>query len=776
MLAKRHRFWEGHEGNNLGLPLSVIPKLAMKFPFRRNPNPNPAETEAQSTGLGTFGGVYTPSILTILGVIMYLRFGWVVGNVGLLGTLLIVTLSTSITFLTSLSICAIATDRVVRAGGAYYMISRSLGIETGGAVGIPLYFAQALSVALYTIGFAESVVTAFGNLNQLYVALITTILVATLAMTSASIAIRAQYFIMAAIALSLISFFLGKPLEPTDIELWGAPDRLSEPFWNVFAVFFPAVTGIMAGVNMSGDLRNPTRSIPIGTLAAVGTGYVIYMVLPILLAQRADATTLISEPLIMQEMALWGPAILLGVWGATLSSALGSILGAPRVLQALARDGVLPRSMRFLGTGSGETDEPRVGTAVTLVVVLAAVYIGDLNLIAPVLTMFFLTTYLVLNVSAGLEGFLQSPSFRPQFRVHWSLSLLGAVGCLWVMFLINALATVVAAIIVLAIYFWLQQRELRVAWGDVRRGLWMALLRAGIYQLGRGEDTKNWRPHILVLSGAPTKRWSLIEVADALTHNRGLVTVSSVLPSGSRDIPQQAQMEARIREYLERRGVQALVRLVTAPDAFAGVQRLVETYGIGPLVPNTILLGDSESEKRRDSYCQMLAQIHRARRNIIILRENHERGFGLRHRIDVWWGGMQGNGALMLLLAYLLRTDMRWRNATIYLKLVVSDRAAAEAARANLDRLVKQLRIGALPQVIVADERPFEQILRQSSRKADLIFLGMATPNENYTEYYEKLQALTTGLPTTIFVLAAPDFAFSDVLSESPTASPKTAS
>ncbi|HEY9668871.1 MAG TPA: amino acid permease, partial [Coleofasciculaceae cyanobacterium] len=354
----------------------------MKSPFGRTPQSTSQTIPAKSSGLGTFGGVYTPSILTILGVIMYLRFGWVVGNVGLLGTLIIVTLATSITFLTSLSISAIATDRVVRVGGAYYMISRSLGIETGGAVGIPLYFAQAFSVALYTIGFAESIVETFSNLNQLYVALITTIAVAILALTSANIAIRAQYIIMAAIALSLLSLLFGHPIEPTRIEMWGAPDRLSEPFWGVFAVFFPAVTGIMAGVNMSGDLRDPTRSIPIGTLAAVGTGYFIYMVLPIILAMRADATTLLEEPLIMQQMALWGPAILLGVWGATLSSAIGSILGAPRVLQALARDGVLPRWMSFLGKGSGRDDEPRIGTAVTLGVATAVVCIGDLNLIA----------------------------------------------------------------------------------------------------------------------------------------------------------------------------------------------------------------------------------------------------------------------------------------------------------------------------------------------------------------------------------------------------------
>jgi amino acid transporter len=738
----------------------------MKLPFGRRPQSTAQTTTEKPSGLGTFGGVYTPSILTILGVIMYLRFGWVVGNVGLLGTLIIVTLSTSITFLTSLSISAIATDRVVRVGGAYYMISRSLGIETGGAVGIPLYFAQAFSVALYTIGFAESVVATFSHLNQLYVALITTVAVAVLALTSASIAIRAQYFIMAAIALSLIAFVFGHPVEPTQIELWGAPDRLSEPFWGVFAVFFPAVTGIMAGVNMSGDLRDPSRSIPTGTLAAVGTGYVIYMGLPIFLAMRADATTLLEEPLIMQQMALWGPAILLGVWGATLSSALGSILGAPRVLQALARDGILPRWLSFLGTGSGRDDEPRIGTAVTLGVATAAVCLGDLNLIAPVLTMFFLTTYLVLNLSAAIEGFLQSPSFRPTFRVHWVFSLLGAIGCIAVMFLINAVATVVAAVIVLCIYLWLQRRELQTTWGDVRRGIWMELMRMGIFQIDHQPDTKNWRPHILVLSGAPTKRWSLIEFADALTHNRGLVTVSSVLPSGSRDIAQQAKMEQTIRDYLERQGVQALVRLVTAPNPFDGAQRLVEAYGLGSLVPNTILLGDSEEPSRRDRYCQLIAEIHGAKRNLVILRENQELGFGLRRRIDVWWGGMQANGGLMLLLAYLLRKDMDWRNAEIYLKLVVADEAAAVAAQANLESLVKQLRIGAISQVLVADRRPFTEVLHKSSQKADLVFLGMATPKEHFTQYYESLHNRTAELPTTAFVLAAPEFAFAEILSD----------
>ncbi|MCL7975037.1 MAG: amino acid permease [marine benthic group bacterium] len=696
---------------------------------------------------------------------MYLRFGWVVGNVGLPATLLIVTISTSITFLTALSISAIATDQRVRVGGAYYMVSRSLGIETGGAVGIPLFFAQALSVALYTVGFAESVSRAFPLLPERPVGLVTTVLVALLALKSARVAIRAQYFIMGAIALSLISFFFGHSIGPADAVVVPIRDVPRQDFWVVFAVFFPAVTGIMAGVNMSGDLAHPGRAIPRGTLAAIGVGYAIYMILPIFLALRADANSLIQDPLIMRRMALWGDAILLGVWGATLSSAVGSILGAPRVLQALARDGVLPESLRWLGRGSGPEDTPRAGTMVTLGIALAAVALGNLNLIAPVLTMFFLTTYGVLNISAGLERALGSPSFRPRFRVPWYLSAIGAVGCVVVMFLVNAIATVAAMVIVGWIYLWLERREVQAAWGDVRRGLWMALTRAGLFRLQGADDAKNWRPHLLVLSGAPTRRWYMVAFADWLAHRRALVTVASVITDESVTLERQSSMENTISDYLARRGVQALIRLIRAPDPFEGAQRLVEAYGLGEMVPNTILLGDSEIEEHRDAYCRMLARFHEGRRNVVILHYNHDVGFGERKIIDVWWGGLKRNGGLMLTLAYLLQTSLAWRGARIRVKMVRPSEEAARAARPNLEGVAGGLRSGAEVEVLVNDTgRKFVDILHESSRDADLIFLGMREPGEDYVAYYERLRHAAEGMPTTAFVLASEDLPFEEIV------------
>ena len=695
---------------------------------------------------------------------MYLRFGWVVGNVGLAGTLLIVTISTSITFLTGLSISAIATNQNVKIGGAYYMISRSLGIEPGGAIGIPLYFAQALSVALYTIGFAESLVNVFPGLNMKITGAITTILVALLALKSAKAAIKVQYIILTAICISLVSLLFGKPIEQTEIELWGAAPGNSEDFWVVFAVFFPAVTGIMAGVNMSGDLKDPAKSIPKGTLAAIGAGYLVYMVLPIILAMRADALSLIEDPLIMRKIAFWGDAILLGVWGATLSSAVGSILGAPRILQALARDGLFPGWMKWLGKGSGEDDEPRIGTVVTLVVALAAVMLGNLDIIAPILTMFFLTTYAVLNISAGMEQLLGSPSYRPKFKVPWYVSLVGAVGCIAVMLLINWVATVIALAVVGLIFFWYERKQFEAPWGDIRGGVWTAIATFALKRMRISPDPKNWRPHILVLSGSPTYRWNLVEIAQSITHKRDLLTVASVITQKDMVPERLRKFEKAIRDYLSRRGVFAFVRVLTASNPFQGSVNLVQNYGIGRFVPNVVILGFSYNEAHIKDYYQMIDTMHREQRNIILLKSDTERNFGTYSRIDVWWGGLQGNGGLMIVLAHQLRRSQKWRGAQINVKMALKNEEAVEETRENLQALVDEFRVDANLELIISGDKEIKQVLSEHSSHADLVVLGMAPPSVDFPQHYRRMQYLAEGLPTTMFVLAAENLSFGEVL------------
>jgi amino acid transporter len=695
---------------------------------------------------------------------MYLRFGWVVGNVGLVGTLAIVTISTLITFLTALSIAAIATNAPVKTGGAYYMISRSLGIEIGGAVGIPLYLAQAFSVALYIIGFSESLVTIFPSLNMKLIGIITTLLLGTLSLFSTKAAIRLQFFILGVIVLSLLSLFLGGPLTEVQPEIWSINAIDSVRFWKVFAVFFPAVTGIMAGVNMSGDLKDPSKSIPKGTFWAIGIGFIIYMTIPIFLAFWVDSNNLINDPMIMYKIAFWGGAILLGVWGATLSSAVGSLLGAPRVLQALTKDQVLPHQLSFLGKSSGEEQIPKAATIFTILLTLILVYLGNLNTIAPILTMFFLTTYGILNITAGIERLLESPSFRPKFKVHWAFSFLGTIGCIAVMFLINGIATIIAIFFISIVFTWLRRRRLKTTWGDVRSGMLLQIARYALLRLDTKNDPKSWRPNILVLSGMPTKRWHLIDFAYGLAQEKGLITVATILPEDKVSQEKILDYEKNISDYLSDKNIRTLVRVTRSNNPFTGAIQLVNSYGLGSLVPNTILLGDTEENSHHDAYTEMISHFYKSKRNVIVLQNNFILDHKKHKHIDLWWGGLKGNGGLMMILSHLVKSSPHWLHVEVCIKMVGPTEEAAKGARKNLTDILAGMRIGFKTQVIVSNGKIFWDILNEESAACDMVMLGLKAPDEDFSNYYKQLKENTKNIKNKVFVLASQDIEFKDIL------------
>lgn len=268
----------------------------------------PQDAQADKTKFGTFGGVFAPNLLTILGVILFLRTGWVVGNAGLRDALIILCIANAITLLTALSLSAIATNLKVGGGGAYFLISRNLGLEIGGAIGVPLFLAQAISVAFYIVGFTESLQFLWPALDARMISSCVLAALFVVAWIGADLAIKAQYLIMAALAFSLVSFFLGFELKPD----WQAniqPAFLEgQNFWSVFAIFFPAVTGIVAGVSMSGDLRDPAKSIPRGTLGAVAVCFVVYAAQMCWLAMGADRTALLTDSLVMKRIAVFPSA------------------------------------------------------------------------------------------------------------------------------------------------------------------------------------------------------------------------------------------------------------------------------------------------------------------------------------------------------------------------------------------------------------------------------------------------------------------------------------
>ena len=708
---------------------------------------------------GTFQGVYLPSVLTILGVVMYLRFGWVLGNAGLAGTLLIVTISCAVTFVTGLSLAALSTNMRVGGGGAYYILSRSLGLEAGAAVGVPLYLAQSFGVAFYIAGFSESLCAVFPSFSPVTVGVITLISLAGLAYVSADLALKVQFLVLLCIGVSLVSFVAGSDVAPLDIH---GPQTPPVAFWVVFAVFFPAVTGIEAGIAMSGDLRDPARSLPRGTLAAVITGFVVYLIIPLVLYSRVpDREILIADPLVMQRVARWGNAILVGVWAASLSSALGAILGAPRTLQALALDRVVPR---FVGRGFGRGGDPHIAALISFLIALCAVMFGSLNAIAPLLSMFFLTSYGLLNLSAGMEELIGNPAWRPRFRVPAWVGLLGFVGCAFAMFMINAVATLLAAAVAVGLYWWMKRRRLRARWGDMRLGMLMFGAREILYRLaGRTFEPRNWAPNLLVFSGPPSQRWYLVELADALSSGNGFLTVVSLVRADNWTAERGTSISEAMRAYLKKRDIRALVRVAAVTNPLVGMREFVRTYGFGPLLPNTVMIGETENPENFESFAGLLGEVHRRRCNLVVVRDSvRETPVSPGSRIDVWWAGKPGNIGLMLALAHLLRRTPDWRSNTLVIKMIVTSEDKREPAEAQMVSFIKEARIGRSVEheVLVAGDKPPFEVIAASSRDAKLVFLGMRTPDDDetdvrYADYYRHMLEQTEDLPATALVIAS---------------------
>lgn len=728
-------------------------------------------------GFGAFQGVFTPSILTIIGVVMYLRFGWVLGNLGLGRTLLLVTLCNSVTFLTGLSLSALATNREVRGGGAYYLVSRAFGAEAGAAVGIPLFLSQAVSVAFYVAGFTEALLDAFPSLagwDPRLVGTATLFALGLLSVFSAKLALKAQFFIMGAIALSLVSFFLG-----------GAPADLPDPatlpavapkgFFFVLAVFFPAVTGILSGLGMSGDLRDPGRAIPRGTLAAIGTGYAIYLAVPVaLFLFVGNHPALVSDPGLFRACSRWPALVLAGVWAACLSSALGSLLAAPRVLQALSRDRLVPA---FLGRGYGRGDDPRAAAALAFALALGATWAGGVDVLAPVLTMVNLLVYALLNLAAALEETLGSPAWRPTFRVPAAVAWAGFALCLAVMFLIGPGATLAALLLVGAIHWLMVRRRLRARWDDLRRSLLRGGLRALLRRLSaRPEDGRNWQPDLLALGAATARRERLADLAGALSRDRGFLTLASVVPEEGWTAERADEARRTVRDWAAKRGVEAFARVHPAADPWAGMRELVRAYGFGPLAPNTVLLGAPSDGEGAAGAGSVAALAARLRRNVLLAVFPDADAAGPPpspaegpRSIDVWWRGRGGNAPFLLALACLLRRSRAWDGASLRLCHVAEAGEEPGRAEETLRAFLAEARVPAEVAVLPAPAAGgATAAIRAASAGADLALFGLRPPaegeaDETYGAYLAACRRTADGLPAAVFALAAEGVDFRDV-------------
>lgn len=685
---------------------------------------------------GTFGGVFTPCTLTILGVIMFLRFGQVVGQSGAVSALIIVLCAKIITTLTAFSLSANATNTRVKGGGAYYLISRSLGVEYGGAIGVFFFLAQAISVAMYVIGFTEAFLAAFPNTGWTFRTVATVVNVATFicVFIGAGWTIKVQYGILAILGISIVSFFAGAVPDMSLATLQAnlKPAYLEgQSFFTMFALFFPAVTGIMAGANMSGDLKDPSRSIPSGTLWAIAFTGVIYAVMALTLAASRPQADLISDSFVVKSIA-WSPMLInAGVFAATLSSALGSMMGAPRILQAFAKDDIF-RWLRIFAKGSGAAGEPRVATVLTFLIAQSAIMLGSLDVVAPVITMFFMITYGTLNLACFYEGITRNPSYRPKFRFsHWSMALLGAAGCVVVMFLINALWAVIAIVGMAGLYYVISRVEVKARWGDVTSGVAFERARKALLKL---EDEKyhpkNWRPAILALSGGAWSRFHLAEYAHWLGSGRGLVSLGQIITGEvESQLERREQAEKLLRKFIHDEELAAFPVVVVEADLTAGVKALLQCHGIGGARPNTLMLGWSEDPAKVAAFTESLRLAKRFRRSVLIVgcEEDDKRWEAPPGAINIWWGGSKQAG-LKLLLAYLLKQNEEWRNHPLRILRPVP----LQADKANIARELREVldlaRIEA-EVVVLETDNPMDA-LRGELGDSALLFADFDPPTE----------------------------------------------
>lgn len=709
---------------------------------------------------GTFKGVFTPSLLTILGVIMYLRFGWVVGEAGILGAIVVVLLAHVISITTGLSISSIATNRSVKAGGDYYMISRSLGLPIGGAIGLTLFLALAISTSLYLVGFSEAFLAAFHLENTLFmkrlVGSVACVLLTALTFFSTSLALKVQYGVLAAIALSLISLFAGATpsVTPSAVPLWFGEGTAS--FEMVFAVFFPAVTGFTAGVAMSGDLKDPRRAIPLGTMTAIGVGLLVYLAIPVYLGLVVDPQQLRDDPMIWLKIA-WSPTLVIaGIFAATLSSALGSVMGAPRYLQALAQDRVVPA---FLGRGHGPLNEPRLGTIVTFMIAETGILVGELDLLARLITMFFLASYGFACLASGLQTWSSIPSFRPSFRVPAWVSFLGAAVCLGIMFKLDATAMAGASLVMIGLFLYLRRREEEAEGFDIWHGFWTAVVQKGLLVLNqRKGNGKSWKPNVVVFGGNPSERPHLTRIANSLFADRGLLTYFCLIKG---DILTEHEKLAQTEVFVAK-GVQALAprmmsRVIVTHHLYEGILHATHAYGFAGLLPNTMLMGWAEDAESPTDFVALLRRLSALDRNQLFLRHDSLRSFGNKRRIDIWWGGRERNGQLMMLLAYFLTCADDWEGATIRLNVIVPSESQLGNVRTRLRQWLDETRLPGELNLILHREAP-ALTMRRVSAQADLVLLGLREPREGEDDFLSPINAMLEGLGSVLLVRASSRF------------------
>ncbi len=690
--------------------------------------------------------VFMTAISTILGAILFLRFGYAVGHLGFMGVLGIIILGHLITVPTALAISEIATNQKVQGGGAYYIISRSFGLNIGASIGITLYLSQAISVAFYIIAFAEAFSPVIEFLKNSYgfvipdnrfISIPTMLFISIIILfRGANMGMKALYFVVIILFISIAMFFMGTPtneqIPHSIINHIEKPDS----FFYVFTIIFPAFTGLAAGLGLSGDLKNPAKSIPNGTIWATIIGFVVYVAVAYKLSISVSPEDLADNQLIMQKIAIWGPIIPIGLASASLSSALGSIIVAPRTLQAIGYDKIFPNRYLNYWTAKGKniSNEPVNSSLITIIIAFFFIFIGDIDFVAKIISMFFIVTYGAICLISFLEHFAADPSYRPTFKSKWYFSFLGAFLSFWVIFKMNTPYAAVSILIMALIY------QMVTSYNMDKRGL-EKLFKGVVFQLSRQlqvfaqradkEDLDtNWRPFVICVSQDSFKRRSAFDMLRWISLKYGFGTYIHYIQGYLNEETNKESKKILDKLIHLAAGSKNRVYLDTiiSPSLTSAIAQVIQLSGISGKGNNMILFEFSRTEP--ESLVEPLKNfrlLESTEFDICILNTSYK-GFGYKNEIHVWITSEDyENASLMILLAYIILGHPEWKDGLIKIFALYQEEELAEK-RENLIGLIKSGRLpisqSNIQLLAFSSDKTKKEIIEEHSSDADLTIIG----------------------------------------------------
>ncbi|PJA98840.1 MAG: amino acid permease [Ignavibacteriales bacterium CG_4_9_14_3_um_filter_30_11] len=690
--------------------------------------------------------VFLTAISTILGAILFLRFGFAVGTLGFGGIVLIIIIGHLVTIPTALAISEIATNEKVKGGGEYFIISRSFGLNIGATIGIAFYLSQAISVAFYIIAFAEAFTPIFELIKSNFGLVLPKQVISVPALIilgviiikkGADVGVKLLYIVIAILFISLILFFFGTPIS-TPSEIGNIYDNFfnnSDKFFIVLAIVFPAFTGMTAGVGLSGDLKDPKKSIPLGTILGTVTGMIIYFFIAYKLRVSAPMNDLASDQFIINRITLFGSiAIPLGLAASTLSSAIGSILVAPRTLQALSLDSSFPskRINKFLSKGIGSMNEPLNGTIVTGVIALVFVLMGDVDAVASVITMFFMVTYGSLCLISFLHHFGSDPSYRPTFQSKWYLSLFGALLAGWLMFQISSLYAIMAFVIIILIYKGINKYHRH-------RGGLESIFQGAIYQFNRKlkiylqrakKKDQGWRPSAICISKDTFTRNKSLSLLSWISYQYGFGTYIHLI-----DGYYSKETNIKAKEIFEKLVTKitslsddVYIDTLISPSFTSAIAQVVQLPSPSGMENNMVIFEfDKKETEGLEQILENISLVQSGSFDVCLLGSS-SRNINYENGIDIWIKNWDtDNTNLMILLSYIILAHPVWKKA--YIKIYrVCPEGKYEEEKENLNNLVSTGRLPISTKNIEVIELKkdieLKHLINQKSYDADLTILG----------------------------------------------------